>query len=170
MIRRPPRSTLSSSSAASDVYKRQQYNRDLKGTLEPLANCHIDTGMGLERMAQILQKKSNNYETDLIFPLIEAAALLAQINYETANKKVKTSLKIIGDHCRAVTHLICDGVTASNLGRGYILRRLIRRIIRHGRLIGINQPFLPQLAEVAIELMKNAYPQLLEKKLSLIHI
>ncbi len=141
-----------------------QYNRDLKGNLQPLANCHIDTGMGLERMAQILQRKSNNYETDLIFPLIEEAALLAQINYETTNNKNKTSLKIIGDHSRAVTHLICDGVNASNLGRGYILRRLIRRIVRHGRLVGINQPFLPQLAEVAIELMKNAYPQLLEKK------
>ncbi len=141
-----------------------QYNRDLKGNLQPLANCNIDTGMGLERMAQILQRKSNNYETDLIFPLIEAAALLAEINYETTNKKNKTSLKIIGDHCRAVTHLICDGVSASNLGRGYILRRLIRRMVRHGRLVGINQPFLPQLAVDAIELMKNAYPQLHEKK------
>ncbi len=141
-----------------------QYNRDLKGNLKPLANCHIDTGMGLERMAQILQKKSNNYETDLIFPIIKEAALLAKISYETTNIKNKTSLKIIGDHCRAVTHLICDGVSASNLGRGYILRRLIRRMIRHGRLVGINQPFLPQLAAVSIELMKNAYPQLLEKK------
>ena len=141
-----------------------QYNRDLKGTLEPLANCHIDTGMGLERMAQILQKKSNNYETDLIFPLIEASALLAKTNYETSTEKDKTSLKIIGDHCRAVTHLICDGVSASNLGRGYILRRLIRRMIRHGRLIGIDKPFLPDLAEIAIDLMKIAYPQLIEKK------
>ena len=141
-----------------------QYNRDIKGNLQPLANCHIDTGMGLERMAQILQKKSNNYETDLIFPLIEAAAELAQIKYETTNKKNKTSLKIIGDHCRAVTHLICDGVSASNLGRGYILRRLIRRMIRHGRLIGIEKPFLSKLASVAIQLMNKAYPQLLEKK------
>ena len=141
-----------------------QYNRDLKGNLQPLANCHIDTGMGLERMAQILQRKSNNYETDLIFPLIEAAALLAKINYETTSLKNQTSLKIIADHCRAVTHLICDGVTASNLGRGYILRRLIRRIVRHGRLIGIEKPFLPNIAEVAIELMNEAYPQLLEKK------
>ena len=141
-----------------------QYNRDLKGNLEPLANCHIDTGMGLERMAQILQGKSNNYETDLIFPLIEATALLAQINYETSGLKNQTSLKIIADHSRAIVHLICDGVTASNLGRGYILRRLIRRIIRHGRLIGIEKPFLPNIAEVAIELMKRAYPQLSEKK------
>ena len=141
-----------------------QYNRDLKGNLEPLANCHIDTGMGLERMAQILQGKSNNYETDLIFPLIEAAALQAQINYETTGLKNQTSLKIIADHCRAVVHLICDGVTASNLGRGYILRRLIRRMIRHGRLIGIGKPFLPNIADVAIELMNKAYPQLLEKK------
>ena len=141
-----------------------QYNRDLKGNLEPLANCHIDTGMGLERMAQILQGKSNNYETDLIFPLIEATALLAQINYETTGLKNQTSLKIIADHCRAVAHLICDGVTASNLGRGYILRRLIRRMIRHGRLIGIEKPFLPNIAQVAIELMNKAYPQLSEKK------
>ncbi len=141
-----------------------QYNRDVKGNLQPLAKCHIDTGMGLERMAQILQRKSNNYETDLIFPLIEAAALLAQVNYENTTKEIKTSLKIIGDHCRAVTHLICDGVRASNLGRGYILRRLIRRMIRHGRLIGIDQPFLPKLAGVGIELMNKAYPQLLQKK------
>ena len=141
-----------------------QYNRDIKGNLEPLANCHIDTGMGLERMAQILQGKSNNYETDLIFPLIEATALLAQIDYETSDLKNQTSLKIIADHSRAIVHLICDGVTASNLGRGYILRRLIRRIIRHGRLIGIEKPFLPNIAEVAIELMKRAYPQLSEKK------
>ena len=141
-----------------------QFNRDNKGNLQPLANCHIDTGMGLERMAQILQKKSNNYETDLIFPLIEAAASLAKIDYKVTNKRNKTSLKIIGDHCRAVTHLICDGVSASNLGRGYILRRLIRRMIRHGRLIGIDKSFLPELASVAIDLMNNAFPQLLEKK------
>ncbi len=141
-----------------------QYNRDSNGHLNPLANCHIDTGMGLERMAQILQRKSNNYETDLVFPLIESAALLAQINYETTNIKNRTSLKIIGDHCRAVTHLICDGVTASNIGRGYILRRLIRRMIRHGRLIGINKPFLPDLAGDAIKLMMTAYPQLNEKR------
>ena len=114
-----------------------QYNRDAEGTLTPLANRNIDTGMGLDRMAQILQKVPNNYETDLIFPLIQTAADLAGVDYHQLDAKGQTSLKVIGDHSRAVTQLICDGVTASNLGRGYILRRLLRRVVRHGRLLGI---------------------------------
>jgi len=141
-----------------------QYNRDAEGTLTPLANRNIDTGMGLERMAQILQKVPNNYETDLIFPLIETAAALAGVDYHQLDDKGKTSLKVIGDHSRAVTQLICDGVTASNLGRGYILRRLLRRVVRHGRLLGIDKPFLTAMGEAAIALMQSAYPQLLERK------
>jgi len=137
-----------------------QYNRDAEGTLTPLAARNIDTGMGLERMAQILQGAANNYETDLIYPLIETAAALAGIDYHALDDKGKTSLKVIGDHSRAITQLICDGVTASNLGRGYILRRLLRRVVRHGRLLGIDQPFLTAMGEAAIALMQGAYPQL----------
>lgn len=141
-----------------------QYNRDAEGTLTPLANRNIDTGMGLERMAQILQAVPNNYETDLIFPLIETAAGLAGVDYRALDERGKTSLKVIGDHSRAITQLICDGVTASNLGRGYILRRLLRRVVRHGRLLGIDRPFLTAMGEASIALMQRAYPQLLERR------
>ena len=141
-----------------------QYNRDAEGSLTPLENRNIDTGMGLERMAQILQKVPNNYETDLIYPLIETAAGLAGVDYKQLDAKGQTSLKVIGDHSRAVTQLICDGVTASNLGRGYILRRLLRRVVRHGRLLGIDKPFLTAMGEASIALMQSAYPQLLERQ------
>ena len=141
-----------------------QYNRNAEGELTPLAKPCIDTGMGLERMAQILQQVPNNYETDLIYPLIETAANLAAINYQNLDSKGQTSLKVIADHSRAITQLICDGVTASNLGRGYILRRLLRRVVRHGRLLGIEKPFLATMGEASIALMAAAYPQLLERR------
>ena len=141
-----------------------QYNRDAEGTLTPLENRNIDTGMGLERMAQILQGVPNNYETDLIYPLIETAAGLAGVDYRTLDARGQTSLKVIGDHSRAVTQLICDGVTASNLGRGYILRRLLRRVVRHGRLLWITKAFLPAMGEAAIALMQAVHPQLLDRK------
>ena len=137
-----------------------QYNRDPNGKLTDLKFKNIDTGMGLERMAQILQKKQNNYETDLIFPIIQKICEIANIDYFSSSDKNKISLKIIGDHTRAVIHLISDGVAASNLGRGYILRRLIRRMVRHGRLLGITNEFLPHIATVGINLMQNNYPDL----------
>ena len=137
-----------------------QYNRDPNGKLTDLKFKNIDTGMGLERMAQILQKKQNNYETDLIFPIIQKICEIANIDYFSSDDKNKISLKIIGDHTRAVIHLISDGVVASNLGRGYILRRLIRRMVRHGRLLGITNEFLPHIASVGINLMQNNYPDL----------
>ena len=141
-----------------------QYNRDAEGQLTPLANRSIDTGMGLERMAQILQGVSNNYETDLIYPLIEQAAQLAGVDYQNLNAAGRTSLKVIGDHSRAITQLIADGVSASNLGRGYILRRLLRRVVRHGRLLGIDKPFLGSMGEGAIAQMAEAFPLLLERR------
>ena len=141
-----------------------QYNRDASGTLTPLANRNIDTGMGLERMAQILQAVPNNYETDLIYPLIETAAGLAGVEYHALDGKGQTSLKVIGDHSRAITQLIADGVTASNLGRGYILRRLLRRVVRHGRRLGIDRPFLKLMGEASIALMASAYPQLEQRR------
>lgn len=141
-----------------------QYNRDAEGNLTPLQNKNIDTGLGLERMAQILQKVPNNYETDLIFPIIETAAKLAGIDYKNSDEKTKVSLKVIGDHVRAVVHLIADGVTASNTDRGYVLRRLIRRVVRHGRLIGIEGNFINKVAETAISLSQKVYPNTRERE------
>ncbi len=138
-----------------------QYNRNSYGELTDLQFKNIDTGMGLERMAQILQKKKNNYETDLIFPIIQKASEIANIDYFSSDESTKISLKIIGDHTRAVIHLISDGVVASNLGRGYILRRLIRRMVRHGKLLGIKIEFLSKIATVGIQLMQKNYPDLI---------
>jgi alanyl-tRNA synthetase len=140
-----------------------QYNRDVDGNLTPLANKNIDTGMGLERMAQILQDVPNNYETDLIFPIVQTAADIAGIDYFSSDEKTKTSLKVIGDHVRAVVHMIADGIRAENTGRGYILRRLIRRVVRHGRLIGIDTEFTTKVAESAIAMSEVAYPNVREK-------
>ena len=140
-----------------------QYNRDAAGNLTPLQNQNIDTGMGLERMAQVLQKVPNNYETDLIFPIIKTAAEIAGIDYTQADEKTKVSLKVIGDHIRAVVNMIADEIRASNIGRGYVLRRLIRRAVRHGRLIGIEGGFITQVADTAIALCESAYPNLRQR-------
>ncbi len=141
-----------------------QYNQDAEGNRTPLQNKNIDTGLGLERMAQILQQVPNNYETDLILPIIKTAAEIAGIDYAKSNEKTKVSLKVIGDHIRAVVHMITDGITASNTGRGYILRRLIRRVVRHGRLIGIQGEFTCKVAESAIALSESAYPNVRERE------
>ncbi len=141
-----------------------QYNRDVSGNLTPLQNKNIDTGMGLERMAQILQKVPNNYETDLIFPIIQTAAQIAGIEYHSSDEKTKISLKVIGDHVRSVVHMIADEIRASNVGRGYVLRRLIRRVVRHGRLIGISSEFTTQVAETAIALSESAYPNVRQRE------
>ncbi|KAK9164657.1 hypothetical protein Syun_005559 [Stephania yunnanensis] len=137
-----------------------QYNKKDDGSLEPLTQMNIDTGLGLERVARILQKVPNNYETDLIYPIIERAAELAMVSYAEADDLTKTSLKVIGDHMRAVVYLISDGVVPSNVGRGYVVRRLIRKVIRTGRLLGISGDgkgnvdgaVLPAIAERVIEL------------------
>ncbi|AFY45189.1 alanine--tRNA ligase [Nostoc sp. PCC 7107] len=144
-----------------------QYNRDASGNLTPLQNKNIDTGMGLERMAQILQKVPNNYETDLIFPIIQTAAQIAGIDYHTSDDKTKVSLKVIGDHVRSVVHMIADEIRASNVGRGYVLRRLIRRVVRHGRLLGISGNFINQVAERAIALSESAYPNVRQREASI---
>lgn len=116
------------------------------------SRCWPLAGMGLERMAQILQEKPNNYETDLIFPIIEKAAALAGKDYLTSSDKEKQWFKVAGDHIRACVYLISDGVTPSNVGRGYIVRRLIRRVVRCTRQLGASTHssghILPLLAEV----------------------
>jgi len=140
-----------------------QYNQDSEGNLTPLKSQNIDTGMGLERMAQVLQNVPNNYETDLIFPIVKTAADLAGIDYATAEEPQRISLKVIGDHVRAVVHMIADGISAANVGRGYVLRRLLRRVVRHGRLLGIQTEFMERVAETAIALAEDVYPKVRAK-------
>ncbi|MBU1486933.1 alanine--tRNA ligase, partial [bacterium] len=124
-----------------------QFDRDKEGNLTPLPKKNIDTGMGLERLAAVMQGAPNNFETDLLFPIIEYAASLSKVRYGQ-DKARDTSLKIIADHLRAVTFLVFDGVLPSNEGRGYVLRSILRRAMRQGRKIGLEDVFLYQLAAI----------------------
>ncbi|MGH9406507.1 MAG: alanine--tRNA ligase, partial [Terriglobia bacterium] len=122
----------------------------------------VDTGAGLERLAAVLQGKLSNFDTDLFKPLIDEAAELANVEYG-ANHETDVSLRIIADHSRAATFLISDGVLPSNEGRGYVLRRIIRRALYHGQRLGINEPFLDQMSSDVVGLMKGPYPELIEE-------
>ncbi|MDP0493423.1 MAG: alanine--tRNA ligase [Fusobacterium sp. JB021] len=136
-----------------------EWNRMEDGSLEPLPKKNIDTGAGLERITAVLQKKSNNFETDLLFPIVQTMEKIAKVKYGE-NEKIDFSLKVIADHARAVTFLVNDGVIPSNEGRGYVLRRILRRAIRHGRLLGVKELFLFEIIDVIIDLMKASYPEL----------
>ncbi|MAG00527.1 MAG: alanine--tRNA ligase [Acidiferrobacteraceae bacterium] len=136
-----------------------QYNREAEGVLNPLPKPSVDTGMGLERMAAVLQGVHSNYETDLFVALIENAAEVIGV----ANQGQK-SLQVIADHIRSASFLIIDGVIPSNEGRGYVLRRIIRRAIRHGYQLGATTPFFHQLVGVLAQQMGEAYPELVEQK------
>jgi alanyl-tRNA synthetase len=138
-----------------------EWNRKEDGSLEPLPKKNIDTGAGLERIASVVQKKVNNYETDLILPIIEEAGRLTSSEYGKT-EKTDFSLKVISDHIRGITFLINDGVLPSNEGRGYVLRRVLRRAVRHGRLLGTSENFLYKLVDKVVEIMKDAYPEILE--------
>ncbi|MCI5836577.1 MAG: alanine--tRNA ligase [Veillonellaceae bacterium] len=140
-----------------------QFDRKADGSYEPLAKKNIDTGAGLERLAAVLQKKRNNFETDLIFPLLERAARLAGVRYGE-NEAHDVSLKVIADHARALTVLIGDGVLPSNEGRGYVLRRILRRAVRQGKLLGIDRPFIAELVDVVVDLLAPGQPELAEKR------
>jgi alanyl-tRNA synthetase len=138
-----------------------QYDRDSSGRLTPLPRPSIDTGMGLERVAAVMQGKLSNYDTDLICPIIHHAAELFRVSYGE-DPKVDTALRIVADHARATEFLIHDGVLPANDGRGYVLRKIMRRAMRHARRIGVHEPFLYQLSGYVAELMKPAYPELME--------
>jgi alanyl-tRNA synthetase len=140
-----------------------QYDRAEDGTLTPLPRQNIDTGMGLERIAGILQGVTSNYETDILRTLMSLAEEITGATYG-ANAKIDTSMRIIADHARAVTFLIADGIIPSNEGRGYVLRRLLRRAVRHGRILGVEDAFLTRLIELVIELMGEAYPEIVEHR------
>lgn len=136
-----------------------QYHQDEEGNLTRLKQTGIDTGMGLERIAVILQDVENIFETDLVRTLIDAAAALAGCRYKEVPQK-DVSLRVIADHMRGAVFLAHDGVIPSNEGRGYVFRRLLRRAVRHGRLLGIREPFTAQLAAKVVQLMLPGYPEL----------
>jgi alanyl-tRNA synthetase len=144
-----------------------QFDRDPGGKLNPLPKPSIDTGMGLERLAAVLEGVISNYDTDLFTPLIKRAAELTGTSLtkelqKEAKAKSAASLRIIADHSRAATFLISDGVGPSNDGRGYVLRKIIRRAITHGRLLGQTKPFLHEMVFAVRDLMQDAYPELKE--------
>ena len=138
-----------------------QFNRDAAGTLTPLPKPCVDTGMGLERVAAVLEGVISNYDTDLFQPVIKHAALLAKVRYGD-DFKGDSSLRVIGDHSRAATFLISDGVNPGRDRREYVLRKILRRAIRHGKLLGIDEPFIHALVPTVVTEMKNAYPELME--------
>ena len=137
-----------------------QFNRDATGKLNPLPKPSVDTGMGLERTATVLQGKISNYDTDLFVPLMKEAAQLAKA--DLADPKIQPSLRIIADHSRAATFLISDGVIPSNDGRGYVLRKIIRRALRHAQMLNAPSPFLSPMSAAVRSDMKDAYPELEE--------
>ncbi len=140
-----------------------QFSRDARGTLTPLPRPSIDTGMGLERITAVVQGKASVYDTDLLAPLIEAVAALARRRYG-ASEADDVSMRVIADHARATTFLIADGVTPSNEWRGYVLRRIMRRAMRHGRMLGLTEPFLWKTIDWVAPLMGDAYPELVAER------
>jgi alanyl-tRNA synthetase len=140
-----------------------QYNRDETGRLTPLPHPNIDTGMGLERIASVMQGVLSNYETDLFMPVIRFAEDISGKEYkpQQPDSKETVAMRVIADHLRAITFLISDGVFPANEGRGYVLRRILRRALRYGKELGIERPFLHEGVDVVIEMMKEAYPELI---------
>ena len=140
-----------------------QFDRDADGNQTPLPKASVDTGAGLERLAAVLQGVATNYETDLFTPLVDEACAISGVRKgEDPEKDV--SLNVVADHARALTFLIGDGVLPSNEGRGYVLRRILRRAARHGVLLGVEEPFLYRVAERVIDEMSGAYPDLAERR------
>ncbi len=136
-----------------------QYERDAQGNLTPLPKPSVDTGMGLERLAAVMQNVHNNYEIDLFQTLLKAIADMAKMTDLTNN-----SLKVIADHIRSCAFLVIDGIVPSNEGRGYVLRRIIRRAVRHGHKLGLREPFFHRLVAVLDQTMGEAYPELTQSK------
>src|SRR6266540_4980962 len=142
-----------------------QFNRDASGTMTPLPTPSIDTGMGLERIAAVVQGKDSNFQTDLIHPLIAHVERLSRKRYgapQSPDDEQDVSMRVIADRSRAATFLIADGVTPSNEWRGYVLRRIMRRAMRHGRMLGLTEPFLWDVTRTVVEIMGAAYPEIVE--------
>ncbi len=140
-----------------------QFDKDENGVYHKLPNPNIDTGMGLERLATIMQGVNNIFEIDTVKNILEKISSISGVKYKNSEKS-DISLRIIADHVKGITMLISDGVLPSNEGRGYVLRRLLRRAARHGRLIGIKDAFLTGIVDEVIKMYKGAYPELEDKK------
>lgn len=136
-----------------------QYNRKEDGTLEPLPSPSIDTGMGLERITAVLQGKKSNYDTDLFVPIIELVCDISGVSYGSS-QRTDVAIRAIADHSRATAFLLAEGLMPSNEGRGYVLRRIIRRASRYGRILGIEEPFLYKVSGFVVDIMKDVYPEL----------
>lgn len=148
-----------------------QFDRNEKGELKPLPKPSVDTGSGLERLSAVLQRKHNNYDTDCFTLIIKKATELAKVaNTNNIPEKTLTSLRVIADHIRSCAFLIADGVVPSNEGRGYVLRRIIRRAVRHGQKLNIESPFFWKLVDPLIAIMGDAYPELIHRKEVIIQI
>jgi len=146
-----------------------QYNRDEKGNLTPLPKPSIDTGMGLERITAVMQGVHSNYDIDLFRSIIARIEELSGKSYKE-DEKIDISMRAIADHARAMAFLIADGVLPSNEGRGYVLRRVMRRASRHAKLLGFNEPVLYKISDKVIDLMGNAYPELVEKRAYIVEV
>ena len=146
-----------------------QFYQDLDGNRTPLPAPSIDTGMGLERAAAVLQNKRNLYETDLFQPIVEEICRLTGKEYG-ADADTDYAIRVVAEHGRGVSFLIADGVVPGNEGRGYVLRRIIRRAIRYGRRLGLQEPFLTEVASIAIQRFQNAYPELSENRDHIIRV
>lgn len=140
-----------------------QFDRDKEGNLNPLPKPSIDTGMGLERITAVVQGVYSNYDTDLLQPIIQFTAKLAGVRYGD-NDESDTSLRVIADHCRSTTFLVGDGVLPSNEGRGYVLRRIMRRAMRHGKMLGFTESFFYKVCEYVVNFMQGHYIELADKK------
>ncbi|HYL79956.1 MAG TPA: alanine--tRNA ligase, partial [Candidatus Acidoferrum sp.] len=140
-----------------------QFERDAAGKMTPLPRPSIDTGAGLERVAAILQGVSSNFDTDLLRPIIAAVEELTQRSY-AGDPRTDVSMRVIADHARATTFLVADGVLPGNEGRGYVLRRILRRGLRHGRLLGLEEPFMATVTGRVVELMQGAFPELADAR------
>jgi alanyl-tRNA synthetase len=145
-----------------------EFDRDIQGRLTPLPAPSIDTGMGLERITAVIQGKLSNYDTDLFTPILAAIGDIAGRTYTAATSDrldhPDVSMRVVADHLRAMTFLIGDGVMPSNEWRGYVLRKIMRRAMRHGKKLGITEPFLHRLVDAVIIEMAGAYPDLRERR------
>ncbi|MEN6386292.1 MAG: alanine--tRNA ligase [Phycisphaerales bacterium] len=140
-----------------------QFNRDTTGNLSPLPAKHVDTGMGLERITRILQGKQSNYDTDLFTQILNAIGILCNQQYEGTMEKKDIAFRVIADHLRTLVFAITDGCMPSNEGRGYVLRRILRRAARFGRTLDMHEPFIYRLVDVVINLMGHAFPEIKQK-------
>ena len=141
-----------------------QFNKDSDGNYTPLKNKNIDTGMGLERLACVMQDVSSIFDVDTIRYILEGVVEMSGVAYNCGEAPTDASIRIITDHIRSITFMVGDGILPSNEGRGYVLRRLLRRAARHGKLLGIDGSFLAELSERVIDVSGKAYPELEERK------